>query len=93
MRAPRAGMRMALMDASTAQAEKQPLLVGERQDPIAVAILRAGPKSSPSPRAGRWRLEREPDRGRERVVILAAPRAQRGRGAPCRPARGTCCAA
>ncbi len=66
MRVSQAAMRMALMDASTAQAEKrQPLFVGERQDPIAVAILRARAEELALTPRQAWRLERAPDRGRE----------------------------
>ncbi len=52
------------MDSSTAQAErKPPLVVGERQDPIAVAILRARAEELALTPRPAWRLE---DRKREK---------------------------
>ncbi len=56
---------MPAMDASTAQAEtKPPFMHGERQDPIAVAILRARAEELALTPRQAWRLEREPDRVR-----------------------------
>lgn len=54
---------MALMDLSTAQAEsKPPLIIGERQDPIAVAISRARAEQLALDPRKAWRLEHDADR-------------------------------
>ena len=53
---------MPLMDSSTAQAErKPPLVAGERQDPIAVAILRARAEELALTRRQAWRPVSEPE--------------------------------